>query len=214
MPSDSEPAVGLAELSPATLAALQAVLQERACAQEAAGADPFLAEDWGKSQFIYDAATAQTLAREVARRAAGGRVACVSCPTLFRALRDGFPGTPCQLLEFDEKYACRGDFTLYDYNVPLGVPRELHGAFAVVVADPPYLAEECLRKTAQTVRLLAAPGAGLLVLTGAVMEAVAADALDLRPVMWRPQHASKLGNEFRCYASYEAPALGGWERTE
>jgi len=212
MPSDSEPVVGLAELSPATLAALQAVLQERAQAQEAAGGDPFLSEDWGKSQFIYDPATAQTLAGEVAQRAGGGRVACVSCPTLFRVLRER--GIQCQLLEYDEKYACRGDFTLYDYNAPLLVPPELHGAFAVVVADPPYLAEECLRKTAQTVRLLAAPGAALLVLTGAVMEAVAADSLGLRPVAWRPQHASKLGNEFRCYTSYEAPALGGWERTE
>lgn len=32
-----------------------------------------------------------------------------------------------------------GHFTLYDYNEPLAVPQELHGAFAVVVADPPYL---------------------------------------------------------------------------
>lgn len=32
-----------------------------------------------------------------------------------------------------------GDFTLYDYNEPLEVPEALHGAFEVVVADPPYL---------------------------------------------------------------------------
>ena len=32
-----------------------------------------------------------------------------------------------------------GHFTLYDYNSPLDVPDVLHGAFDVVVADPPYL---------------------------------------------------------------------------
>ena len=42
-------------------------------------------EDWGKSQFVYDRQTAVTLAAEVA--ALGGRVACISCPTLFRTLK-------------------------------------------------------------------------------------------------------------------------------
>ena len=55
----------------------------------------------------------------------------------------------CHLLEFDEKYSCRGDFSRYDYNSPTDVEAALCGAFDVVVADPPYLAEECLVKTAE-----------------------------------------------------------------
>lgn len=193
------PRLGLSELSADTLAALQSMLRERAAAAETAAADPFRhaqprtpaglqppdarvfacsGEDWGKSQFIYDKHTAQTVAAEVA--ALGGSVACVSCPTLFRTLKarraairgvgrgiephtqpsltptaapaqDDFPGVACHLLEFDERYSCRGDFTLYDYNEPLAVPDALRGAFDVVVADPPYLAEECLLKTAECV---------------------------------------------------------------
>ena len=32
-----------------------------------------------------------------------------------------------------------GNFTLYDYKLPLDLPPELHHSFQVVVADPPYL---------------------------------------------------------------------------
>lgn len=126
------------------------------------------------SQFYYDDATAETLAQEVA--ALGGPVACVSCPTLFRTLKarpggdtcyrardvsrvlrspaaqDAHPAVACHLLEFDERYSARGDFTLYDYNSPEDVPASLHHTFDVVVADPPYLSEECFLKTAQCVR--------------------------------------------------------------
>jgi hypothetical protein len=57
----------------------------------------------------------------------------------------------CHLLEFDERYSSRGDFSLYDYNSPAALPPSLLHAFDVVVADPPYLAEECFLKTAECV---------------------------------------------------------------
>ena len=47
------------------------------------------------------------------------------------------------------------DFVFYDYNKPLDLPSDLHRSFDLVVADPPFLSEECLLKTSQTVRLLA-----------------------------------------------------------
>jgi hypothetical protein len=123
----------------------------------------------------------------------------------------------CHLLEFDERYSARGDFSLYDYNAPTAVPAALHGAFDVVVADPPYLARECFLKTAETVRLLRRSAATpVLFLTGAVMRPVALAALGARPCVFRPQHSSKLGNEFLCYSTYEPAAgsgLGGWDAT-
>lgn len=39
----------------------------------------------------------------------------------------------------------------------------------LVVADPPFLADECLVKTSQTVRLLGKEDAKIIVCTGAVM---------------------------------------------
>ena len=125
------------------------------------------------------------------------------------------------------------------------MPESLHHAFSVVVADPPYLvrlclgctglsteafalagyltcrprmlqAEECLEKTAVTMRLLAKDGDGpkFYLLTGAVMRPAAAALLHLRPAAYRPQHQNKLGNEFLLYTNVTPSArLGGWDDT-
>ena len=54
-----------------------------------------LSEDWQLSQFWYDDETALSLAREVGRLAEEiGKdvsVACVSCPTLYIAIKKQFP---------------------------------------------------------------------------------------------------------------------------
>ena len=56
-----------------------------------------ISEDWQLSQFWYDDKTALDLANEVIRIAeAKGKfssIACVSCPTLFIAIRQQFPAT-------------------------------------------------------------------------------------------------------------------------
>jgi hypothetical protein len=66
----------------------------------------------------------------------------------------------------------------------------------------------------RTVRLLQrTPATPVIFLTGAVMRHVAARALGCRPCVFRPQHSSKLGNEFLCYTSYESARLGGWDAT-
>jgi len=58
-------------------------------------------------------------------------------------------------LEYDRRFSVFGDsFIFYDYNEPLALPTELKESFDLVVADPPFLSEECLQKTAQTVHFL------------------------------------------------------------
>ena len=57
------------------------------------------------------------------------------------------------------------------------------------------------------------PDSPVLLLTGAVMQPVAERELGCRPCVFRPTHTSKLGNEFFCYASYDATRLGGWDAT-
>lgn len=59
------------------------------------------------------------------------------------------------LFEFDKRFAVFGqDFHLYDYKKPLDVPRNLASHYDLVIADPPFLSEECLTKTAVTVKFL------------------------------------------------------------
>lgn len=48
---------------------------------------------------------------------------------------------------------------------------------------------------------------------GEVQKDRAAEFLGLHPCGFRPQHSSKLGNEFRLFTNYDpGMRLGGWER--
>lgn len=114
-----------------------------------------------------------------------GKIALISCPTLYKNLKSDahnnqgkchngtyinlvyfvwlvqFPTLnvcflSVTLFEFDKRFAVYGeDFILYDYNKPLDIPCHFAGNFDVVVVDPPFLSEECLTKTAVTVKFLA-----------------------------------------------------------
>ena len=58
-------------------------------------------------------------------------------------------------LEFDERFKIFGDdFVFYDYKEPLKLEPELKKKFDVVIADPPFLSDECLTKMAISMRFL------------------------------------------------------------
>ena len=47
------------------------------------------------------------------------------------------------------------NFIFYDYNDPLSLPETLkEHSFDLVMADPPFLNEECLAKTSETIKYL------------------------------------------------------------
>lgn len=46
------------------------------------------------------------------------------------------------------------DFIQYDYKFPLDLPRDMSSQFDLVIADPPFLSDECLTKTAVTIKFL------------------------------------------------------------
>uniref|UniRef100_A0A8D0WJP7 EEF1A lysine methyltransferase 1 n=1 Tax=Sus scrofa TaxID=9823 RepID=A0A8D0WJP7_PIG len=156
------------------------------------------------SQFWYNQETALRLAEEaVAAAGDGGRIACVSAPSVYRTLRR-LHRARCSacLFEHDRRFAGLGEeFVFYDYRRPLDFPPgvEAH-SFDLVIADPPYLSQECLRKTAQTIQYLTR--GKILLCTGAVMEEEAAKLLGVKMCKFIPEHTRTLGNEFRCYVNY------------
>ncbi|WVZ60560.1 hypothetical protein U9M48_010566 [Paspalum notatum var. saurae] len=213
------------QLSAAAMEALQEFLAEQKRPEEQDGGGvELVAEDWRLSQFWYDERTARALSEEVVRLvspsgsgSAAGAVACIACPTLYAYLKKADPGVPAQLLEYDERFGqYGGDFTFYDYNRPEELPPSMKHAYRVVVADPPYLSQECLEKVAETVSFLAQPeGSFLLLLTGEVQKDRALELLNVRPCGFKPQHSNKLGNEFRLFTNYDpADRLGGWEQSD
>ncbi|KAI3683728.1 hypothetical protein L1987_84242 [Smallanthus sonchifolius] len=180
-----------------------------------------VSEDWRLSQFWYDSETAETVAREVhalyTSMDTPPSVACIACPTLYVYLKKLHHDLLVQLLEYDKRFEQYGsEFTYYDYNEPLELPSSMKHSFSIIIADPPYLSQECLEKVSETVGFLKKPGESyVLLLTGAVQHDRAAQLLGLRPCGFRPQHSSKLGNEFRLFTNYDPGLrLGGWEQQQ
>ncbi|KAJ2785045.1 Protein-lysine N-methyltransferase efm5 [Coemansia javaensis] len=223
MDSDDMPA-----LSADTLAALQSFLDEKQEQDERfarlqANADEafrgtakvnmaVFQEDWQLSQFWYDQPTADFLAeRALAGTQAGDHIAFISSPTAYVAFHNMAPEREnVFVFEFDKRFEVfKKQFEHYDYNRPLGFARaaEMKGRFKFIVADPPFLNRDCLSQTMETVRFLAAPGAKIMIDTGAVMEDLALELIGARITNFHPAHRGGLSNEFRCFSTFEDDKL-------
>ncbi|KAF9178462.1 EEF1A lysine methyltransferase 1 [Haplosporangium sp. Z 767] len=228
MNSDSEP-----ELSADTLQILQQVMREQQeqqerfeqlrqqaeerfdQAQEAntehkeAITMDFFREDWQLSQFWYDDKTSEALAREILDNTnAESLVCCISSPTAYVKLMSLDPPSKNNLFlfEFDTRFDVYGrQFVHYDYSTPLEfrLAQELKGTVDMIVVDPPFLSEECLTKTLETVKFLLKEGGKIVLCTGLVMAPIAA-AAGLELTTFMPGHQNGLSNDFRCYVNYKS----------
>ncbi|VDO08023.1 unnamed protein product [Brugia timori] len=172
-------------------------------------------EDWQLSQFWYSEETALKLAEECVRNTGdGGRIACISCPTLLDYLLN-HDCVICErvtvtLFEYDRRFETKfaKEFVRYDYRKPLTIPQLYHNTFDLIVIDPPFLSDECLIKVAQTVRLLSRDSTTkLLICTGLVMAKLVERLFHARKCKFQPSHKHNLANEFACYTNYEAVVL-------
>ncbi|KAJ3293163.1 EEF1A lysine methyltransferase 1 [Borealophlyctis nickersoniae] len=169
-------------------------------------------EDWQLSQFWYDEATAETLAKEALESTADGDwIACVSAPSAFVALKKmNIPNRRIVVLEFDRRFSVFStDYVFYDFNTPTDLDerscsRPLHHKFDFIIADPPFLSDECWSKTAETVRWLGKEGTKILVCTGQIMAKKVAEELGCKETTFDPKHKGGLANEFRCFANYDS----------
>ena len=182
--------------------------QSEARALVDSGEDIEWKEDWQLSQFWYSEETAASLARAVTKCVeGGGRVACLSAPTLYRAcikLDRKSDDVKFDLFEYDKRFAAYGSaFHFYDYKSPLDIDRDLREQFDLVFADPPFLSDECLTKTMVTVKFLAKDGAKLLLCTGAVMAELAGRLAGLKLCKFDPVHQNSLSNPFQCFANFD-----------
>lgn len=129
------------------------------------------------------------------------------------------------IFEYDERFKTFGsDFVPYDYKFPLSIPRDMSNSYDLVIADPPFLSDECLTKVAITIKFLAKKNiilcTGILnkcnafisriynnyainYFTGAIMADLAKRLLDVKICNFIPCHQNNLANEFSCYANFD-----------
>ncbi|KAJ8954064.1 hypothetical protein NQ318_004369 [Aromia moschata] len=103
-------------------------------------------ENWQLSQFWYDEETIDILAN-VACKITGphSKIALISCPSLYNKIKHISQDCEINLFEYDKRFAVYGqDFIFYDYKAPLAVSRDKSKYYDLVIADPPFLSEECL----------------------------------------------------------------------
>ena len=81
----------------------------------------------------------------------------MSAPSVYQKLRERHrDDVSVCIFEYDRRFAVYGeDFVYYDYKNPVDLPERIAThSFDIVVADPPYLSEDCLRKMSETIKLL------------------------------------------------------------
>lgn len=87
---------------------------------------------------------------------------------------------------------------------PLAVPKDLRDQFDVVLADPPYLQEDCLTKMSVTIKFVTNPDSKIILSTGNIMEDLAHRLLDLKLQEFEIKHEKeRLSNPFGCFANYD-----------
>lgn len=191
------------QLSTDTLAALQEFLLEQSVKK-----DNCIEENWQLSQFWYDEETTQILSQAAASHCCNnGSIALISCPTLYNSVKSKIVSSNeplnVKLFEFDQRFSSFGpDFVFYDYNNPLNLDSDYKNYFDIVVADPPFLSEECLQKVSETIKYLLKAGGKIILCTGAVMEPLANDLLNLKKCDFQPRHKNNLANEFICLTNF------------
>ncbi|KAK4873447.1 hypothetical protein RN001_015476 [Aquatica leii] len=194
------------QLSFETFVALQEFYKEQNAKELSVQSDDtIIDEDWQLSQFWYDEATKNALVKiATARVKPNGRIALISCPTLYNKLKDT---NEVKVFEYDKRFlkVCGDDFIQYDYKSPLDVPRDMANSFDLVIADPPFLSDECLTKTAVTVRFLSKRD--VVLCTGATMSDLAHRLLGLEKSAFKPSHHNNLANDFCCYSNFDVDDL-------
>lgn len=186
-------------------------------------------EDWNASQFWYNERTATSLAEQMLHGATDQtRIAVISTPSAYVALRKMLQDDPryegkskpqISLLEYDQRFSIlRDDFVPYDFNEPIRLPASLRARFDCIIADPPFLSDECQSKFAVTVKWLhdSKKPLRLMVCTGERMEALNHELyaeLGIRTTTFLPEHAHDLRNEWRCYANFECEAWS-WQKPQ
>lgn len=138
-------------------------------------------------------------------------MALLSCPSLYDSVRSANATGIVHIFEYDHRFAAYGtDFVHYDYNLAAQPDylREYEGVFDLVIADPPFLSEECIEKIAIIIRRLVKVDTGKIILcSGQVVAEWAEKFLQLHQCAFHPEHERNLGNEFSSYANFDLDDL-------
>uniref|UniRef100_A0A1A9V179 Protein-lysine N-methyltransferase n=1 Tax=Glossina austeni TaxID=7395 RepID=A0A1A9V179_GLOAU len=204
-------------LSPGTLAILNEFLKEKADRERAElekiknknYKDLQFQEDWQLSQFWYSCETRDVLGNVVqqllqATDATSFHIALLSCPSLYKTVKEVHDTV--QIFEYDKRFAAFGeDFVFYDFNEGCEANnlKQFSQQYELIIADPPFLSEECIVKICKIIEFLLKPSGKIIFCSGVLVEPWLCSYLPVKKCKYQPQHERNLGNEFASYANFD-----------
>lgn len=168
------------------------------------------------SQFWYDEATKQTLAKICLKLILSRRhkiptddikIGLLSCPSLYKSIRSIHPNGIVRLFEYDQRFNVYAtDYVHYDYKTAITDSQYLNeyaNYFDIIIADPPFLSEECIQAVSVLVNRMRKCDSSIILCSGDVIANWAHTYMGLQQCNYRPQHERNLANEFRSYANFK-----------
>ncbi|XP_067621256.1 protein-lysine N-methyltransferase CG9154 [Eurosta solidaginis] len=204
-----------------TLKILNEFLQEKAQREKeeldrieskAACTETMFEEDWQLSQFWYSETTKQTFGQVVGKLLAeevknqkSYSIALLSCPSLYGTVKKVHENV--KIFEYDKRFSAYGDdFVYYDFNKANDVDymQEYKDSFDLIIADPPFLSEECITNISKIIHNLEKQtNTKIIFCSGAIVEQWLTKCLKLKKCVFEPTHERNLGNEFVTYANFD-----------
>lgn len=142
------------------------------------------------------------------------KVALLSCPSIYRTVKNSvqFSNAIVRLFEFDTRFSVfKEDFIHYDYRNAAEHEKTIFGNFEnyfdVILADPPFLSEECIQQMAAFIKRIKKDDADVIMCSGEIMEPVVKNTLNLNKCQFRPEHERNLANDFCSYANFDLDSL-------
>lgn len=96
-------------------------------------------------------------------------------------------------------------FVAYDYNLgdDENYLKEHENSFDLIILDPPFLSEECLRKSLLIVNRIKKREKSLIVLNTGTIQKELAELHGLIEATYKPQHKNNLANQFSTFSNFD-----------
>ncbi len=80
--------------------------------------------------------------------------------------------------------------------------KEYDEKFDLIIADPPFLSEECIEKMALLIKKFAKPDGKIIFNSGIICKDWIERHLGLQECLFKPQHERNLANDFVSFANF------------
>ena len=130
-------------------------------------------------------------------------IALLSCPSLYPNIKTVTENV--KIFEFDERFSSLGpDFVFYDiFNINEVELKEYHKHFDIIIADPPFISEDCVEKLSKVVEILLKANGKVVLNTGTMVKDHIERILHLQECHFKPEHQNNLANEFSTFSNFD-----------